>query len=74
MAYGVYIYAGFDAGNEKMWNTEKSQQFDLSVGQSIVVRLRLQEPRERHTRLVIQLVDDGHAVETSYSKWLEEWR
>ena len=30
-------------------------------------------PLDKHTRLVIQVVDDGYAVETKYSEWFDTW-
>lgn len=70
-AEGVYIFAGFDAGDDKLWNTEKSTPFELPANGEVTVHLKLKAPFEKHTRLVIQLVYNDYAVETSYSKWFD---
>lgn len=67
----VYILAGFDAGRGKLWNPEESEIFDLSINQSITITLTLQVPLKKHTRLVIQIVDDGNAVDESHSEWFD---
>lgn len=71
MADGVYVYAGFDAGEEMLWSTQESRPFELPIDGSITVRLILEIPLHEHTRLVVQIVDDGYAVETSYSEWFD---
>ncbi len=67
----VYIYAGFDAGDDKLWNSQGSETFLLAVDQRITIRFTLQVPLEKHTRLVIQIIDDGYAVDESYSEWFD---
>jgi len=70
-AHNVFIFAGFDAGDSKLWNAKKSETFILPVGQQITVTFNLRIPLNKHTRLVIQIVDDGYAVDNSYSKWFD---
>jgi len=70
-ASGVYIYAGFDAGNNMCWNVETSPQFQLLANTSRIVTLYLDPPYKKHTRLVIQTVYGGYAVYTSYSEWYD---
>ncbi len=70
-ADGVYILAGFDAGEGILWNAEESQPFELSVNQRITVNIILQVPTRKHTRLVVQIIDNGHAVDESYSEWFD---
>lgn len=67
----VFILAGFDAGGGKIWNSEKSQPFNISVDQRVTIKLTLQAPLGKHTRLVIQVVDDGRAVDESHSEWFD---
>jgi hypothetical protein len=70
-ANGVHILAGFDAGGGKLWNPEQSKTFDLSADERVTVTLTIRAPSNRHTRLVVQIVDDGYAVDESYSEWLD---
>lgn len=70
-ATDTYILAGFDAGDGKLWNAEESETFTLGLDESITVSLTLQAPREEHTRVVIQIIYDGNAVDESYSEWLD---
>jgi len=71
IAKGVYVYAGFDAGNNQCWNHQESPLFDLDVDGSVVVTLYLTPPLGKHTRWVIQIVYDGYAVDESYSTWFD---
>jgi hypothetical protein len=71
VANDAYILAGFDAGNGMLWNIEKSSLFDLDPGYSKTITLTLDEPRGKHTRLVVQIVDDGYAVDESHSEWFD---
>jgi hypothetical protein len=70
-AGNVYVYAGFDAGNDQMWNPEKSDTYDLEVGSILTVKLYIRLPVDKNTRLVVQIVMDGYAVDDSYSKWFD---
>ncbi len=70
-AENVYVYAGFDAGDNKSWNSKSSQPFTLGVNGSVVSTLYLTPPINKHTRLLIQIVYQGYAVEESYSKWFD---
>jgi hypothetical protein len=70
-AENVYVFAGFDAGNDKCWNVERSQYFTLGVNSSGVATLYLTPPYDKHTRLVIQIVYQGYNVEESHSKWFD---
>jgi hypothetical protein len=69
IARGVYIQAGFDAGNDQLWNSQKSPQFDIGIDQSDTVTLYLVPPRNVYTRLVVIVIYDGYAVDESYSLW-----
>lgn len=70
-AQDVYVLAGFDAGADMLWNSKKSQPFNVLVDQSMTVTLALQLPLNKHTRLVIQIADNGYAVDQSYSAWFD---
>ena len=70
-AQGVYIFAGFDAGDNQVWNPQQSQPFDLEVGQEATINLSLVVPSGKHTRLVVQIVADGVAVNDSQSEWFD---
>ena len=70
-AYDAYVLAGFDAGGGKLWNTQESDEFDLSMGAKTVVNLTLSLPRDEHTRLMVQIVLDDYAVDESFSEWID---
>jgi hypothetical protein len=70
-AQGVYIFAGFDAGSNQVWNSEQSSVFALGVNEKVTVSLSLRVPYGEHTRLVIQVVHGGYAVDKSYSEWFD---
>jgi len=67
----VYIFAGFDAGSEMVWNSEKSSLFDLEPGYSTTITLKLDAPVRKYTRLIVKIVDDDYAVDESYSDWFD---
>ena len=70
-ASGVYIYAGFDAGNDQVWNHEESPPFDIGIDEKVTVSMRIRVPYNEHTRLLVQVVYNGYAVDESQSKWLD---
>lgn len=70
-ATDVYVLAGFDAGENKLWNARPSPNFELPTNERIVVTLSLQVPLGKYTRLMVQIIDDGHAVDESYSEWVD---
>jgi len=67
--HASYILAGFDAGQGRIWNSTKSESFDLKEGQSITVTMYLKVPLGKYTRLTVYIVSDGHAVDKSNSDW-----
>ena len=71
IAYDVHAYAGFDAGSDMLWDAQKSATFDLAPGYSMTLTMYLTIPRDKHTRLVVQIAEDGYAVDTRYSKWFD---
>lgn len=70
-AQGVYVFAGFDAGNDQCWNRQTSPVFQLGVNESIIATLSLLPPYGKHTRIWVQVIYGGYAVDNSYSKWLD---
>jgi hypothetical protein len=70
-ATDVYVLAGFDAGENTLWNAQQSQAFELPNNERIVVTFSLQVPLGKHTRLMVQIIDDGRAVDESYSEWVD---
>ncbi len=70
-ATDIYVYAGLDAGDSQVWNPKQSQLFDLAVGQEATVILNLVVPSGKHTRLIVQIVDNGVAVDESRSEWFD---
>lgn len=58
-AYNVSVLAGFDAGEGMVWNSQKSEPFAIGVDQQATIKLNLQIPLDKHTRLIIQIgIDD----------------
>ncbi len=70
-AEGVYIFAGFDAGNEQVWNSQRSQEFRIGVDEKVTVTMTLKIPHGQHTRILVQIVYGGYAVDDSYSEWFD---
>ncbi|MBA7473197.1 hypothetical protein ES707_08532 [subsurface metagenome] len=70
-ADGICVLAGFEVGEGQWLNSETSRYFDLPSGSSATVRVTLQIPPDKHTRLLIQIVDDGFAVDSSQSYWFD---
>jgi len=70
-AKDVHVIVGFDAGNNQVWGRQLSPNFDLGVNESEIATLNLLPPLGKHTRIVIQIVYDGYAVDESYSKWFD---
>jgi hypothetical protein len=69
---GCHVQAGFDAGNDQLWNAVESDPFDLAPGERLELRLMLIPPPNRHTRLLVFIVHDGLAIDASQSRWFDE--
>lgn len=67
----IFLFTGFDAGGEMFWNIEESSLFDVEFNGEVIIRLNLQVPVGQHTRLWIQIIDDGHIVSESCSEWFD---
>ncbi len=70
-ADNVTLFAGFDAGGGMVWNSQRSEPFELGASQQTVVRLSLKIPVGKHTRVVIQITCGGYVVDESYSEWFD---
>jgi len=70
-AQDVYVLAGFDAGNDQVWNRQISPVFQLGVDESIIATVNLLPPYGEHTRIMVQIIYDGYAVDESFSKWFD---
>lgn len=70
-ANNVTVFAGFDAGEDMVWNSQKSALFTLGVGQEATVKLNLRIPFGKHTRLIIQIEVDGVLVDEGYTEWFD---
>lgn len=70
-AQGVYVFAGFDAGDNQVWNPQQSLPFQVGVDEKVTVSISLRVPYGKHTRLIVQVAYDGYAVDQSYSEWFD---
>lgn len=69
-AQGYMIKAGFEAGDDLLWNAETSDSFNLEPGIEKTLTLTLNVPRNQYTRLVVEVLNgEGCYVDTSYSDW-----
>ena len=71
-ADGCSVLAGFDAGEERIWNTSKSETFDLEPGDAIQIDMTLPLPEAEHTRLLVFIMKNGKSIDRSYSAWFDE--
>ena len=67
----VCVWVGFETGEGQWLNAEASRYFALPSGCSTTVRLTLKIPPDTHTRLLVQIIDDGWAVDSSQSYWFD---
>jgi len=71
-AHDVYVYTGFDAGNNQVWNAQKSDTIDLEPGtESSTTLILYPPPSGNHTRLIVQVVMGDYCVSQSYSQWFD---
>ena len=71
-ASDAYILTGFDAGDGKtLWNHQESEHFNLQPDYNLTITLQLRIPDGKHTRLIMQIVYDGYAVDESRSEWFD---
>jgi predicted transglutaminase-like cysteine proteinase len=69
---GLTVLAGFDAGNERMWNAAESSPFSLASKATQELELTLEIPAYDHTRLLVFVVHEGFALDKSQSRWFDE--
>ncbi|MEN8613727.1 hypothetical protein ABFB09_00395 [Dehalogenimonas sp. THU2] len=70
-AKGVYVFTGFDAGNDMVRNSERSPVFDLGIGETATITITIRVPAGEHTRILVQIVYGGYAVDESFSDWVD---
>jgi hypothetical protein len=70
-AYNVSILAGFDAGGDMVWNSQRSEPCTIGVDQQATVTLNLRIPPDKYTRLVIQIGIDDVLVSESHTDWFD---
>lgn len=72
-AKGYMIKAGFEAGEDLLWNAETSDSFNLEPGNEKTLTLTLSVPRNKYTRLVVEVLNgEGYYVDISYSDWFQK--
>ncbi|MBA7687398.1 hypothetical protein ES703_95860 [subsurface metagenome] len=67
----VCVWVGLEAGEGQWLNSETSRYFALPSGCSTTVSLTLKIPPNTRTRLLVQIIDDGWAVDSSQSYWFD---
>jgi predicted transglutaminase-like cysteine proteinase len=70
-ADGCSVVAGFDAGNERLWNRTQSGTFDLEPGDRVGITMTLSLPQKEHTRLLVYVVRNGKSLDKSHSEWFD---
>lgn len=70
-AKNVFIFAGFDAGDNMLSRATDSEVFNVPMSGAVTARLTLEIPRNIRTRLVVQIIYEGYAVDQSYSTWMD---
>ena len=71
VAEEVSIYAGFDAGNDQCWNGRYAPSFVVDINETATVNLDIKFPYGEYTRLLVQIIYDGYAVDESFGKWVQ---
>lgn len=72
LAENYYVWVGFDAGNDKVWNPVESDPFFLNFGREMNIDLTLFPPNDKHTRLIVHVINgEGYYVSESYSEWFD---
>ena len=71
IADGVYVSAGFDAGDGQWWNHKDSSPMQIGINDEWVVTVNLLPPTGKHTRIEVQIMYNGYAVDESYSLWFD---
>jgi len=67
---GIRVYSAFEAGDGGVWRREESESFDLHFGRETTIKLVLDAPKNKYTRLIVGILDsEGHMLDESYSEW-----
>ncbi|MDI6886373.1 MAG: hypothetical protein QMD22_08555 [archaeon] len=70
-ANNVKVYAGFDAGEDYVYNPKESGAFNLNPGPKVTVTLYLNVPRDKYTRLIVRTISDNYLMDESTSEWFQ---
>ena len=71
-AHDIYVYAGFDAGNDQIWDAQKSGTINLEPGMESTTALTIYPPPSgNRTRLIVQVVMGEYCVSESFSQWFD---
>jgi outer membrane murein-binding lipoprotein Lpp len=71
-AIGIKLLVAFEGEGDVLLNPRESDMFDLDVGEETTVMLKLDEPRNVQTRLVIRILDPfGAVMDESHSAWFD---
>ena len=72
IAEGYMVWVAFDAGDGYVWDQYESEPFDLQFGREITIDMSFDAPRNEHTRLIVEVLDqDGYYMSQSYSEWFD---
>lgn len=71
-AYDIYVFTGFDAGNNQIWCAQQSNTLDLEPGmESTTTVIIYPPPSGNRTRLIVQVVMGDYCVSESFSQWVD---
>lgn len=69
-AMEIRVYSAFEAGDGGVWRPEESESFDLHFGRETTIKLVLDVPNNKYTRLIVRILDsEGRILDESYSEW-----
>lgn len=69
-AKGIKLFAGFDAGENKVWNPEESNFINLDIEEEDTVNMILNAPKNVRTRIIVRVLDPwGNIMDESFSEW-----
>jgi hypothetical protein len=71
-AHDIYVFTGFDAGNNQIWCAQQSNTLDLAPGMESTTTLIIYPPPSgNRTRLIVQVVMGDYCVSESFSQWVD---
>jgi len=65
------VLAGFESDG-LIYNQEDSGLFSVAAGTDTIVNLKVNVPRDRHMRLLVQILNHGEVVDQSYGDWIDK--